>query len=57
MTRADNSNTKIMKCVCKNKFQDKRYGMNRRVHNKQGGKGGRSINVSWSCTVCNSEIR
>lgn len=37
--------TKILKCTCKHKFQDKRYGSGRRVHNGKD-------NGSWVCTVC-----
>ena len=38
--------TKVTKCNCKHKFQDRQYGKNKRVHNycKKDGK--------WRCTVC-----
>ena len=42
----------ILKCTCKSKFQDWKYGKGKRVHNRckdQGyGKRGR-------CTVCGNE--
>jgi hypothetical protein len=44
--------TKIKRCKCEHKFQDKQYGKHRRVHNYaekvRGGNGG------WRCTVCGS---
>lgn len=39
--------TAIKACKCENKFQDRRYGKRRRVHN-QCSKGHR-------CTVCGTE--
>lgn len=41
------ANVKIIKCTCKNEFQDKRYGEQRRVHNENA-KG-------WICTICKNE--
>ncbi len=39
----------IIKCTCENKYQDKKYGKGKRVHNPlQGGKTNR-------CTVCKVE--
>jgi hypothetical protein len=38
---------KILKCTCKNEFQDSRYGKNMRVHTKRA-------NGSYSCTVCSN---
>ena len=41
--------TVIKTCTCNSEYQDKRYGVNRRVHNlcKKGEKA--------RCTVCNKE--
>lgn len=39
--------TEILPCICKHKFQDKRYGKGMRVHNKKV-KG-------YRCTVCRKE--
>ena len=41
------SMTKIIKCKCKHKFQDDKYGDKKRVHN-YGEK-----EKTWRCTVCN----
>ena len=40
----------ILKCNCKHKYQDKRYGLGRRVHNActKGSK------VVYRCTVCSN---
>lgn len=43
--------TKIIKCDCKNEYQDEKYGKDQRVHNKTSGKDGRN----WRCTVCKKE--
>lgn len=45
------SETRIIRCSCKNKFQDERYGKDKRVFNRtlNGGNGG------WRCTVCKKE--
>lgn len=40
--------TKIKTCVCQNKWQDKRYGKGKRVHNETT-KGDAE---RWRCTVC-----
>ena len=47
--------TKIMKCYCKNEWQDKQYGKQRRVFNST--KQGTTDKIVWRCTVCgkNSE--
>ena len=37
---------KIIKCSCKNEFQDKKYGKNRRVANDTQKEG------VYRCTVC-----
>ena len=38
--------TKVTKCNCDHKFQDKKYGQKMRVHNY-----GEKSKV-WKCTVC-----
>jgi hypothetical protein len=42
--------TKVIECTCKSEFQDKTYGVSKRLHNyalkANGGKGG------YRCTVC-----
>jgi hypothetical protein len=43
------SKVKIAKCVCTHKFQDKKYGKNKRVFNYSV-KGDK-----WRCTVCKRE--
>jgi hypothetical protein len=43
--------TQIRFCTCVNEFQDKKYGIRQRVHNRAGGKG----TVKWRCTVCGNE--
>ena len=47
--------TKIIKCKkCKqHKFQDKRYGTLKRVHNSAWQNKSRV----WRCTVCNHEVQ
>ena len=43
---------KVIKCTCKNEYQDKTYGEGMRVHNfapKAGGQG------MWRCTICENE--
>lgn len=37
----------IRKCVCKQLFQDQRYGGNQRIHNHMK-------NGKWRCTGCGS---
>ena len=46
------SATKIFKCNCKHAFQDKIYGVGRRVFNKGAGKN----TEVWKCTVCGKQI-
>lgn len=42
--------TKIMPCICKHEFQDRTYGMGKRVHNSTlANDRGRE---AWRCTVC-----
>lgn len=43
-----NRSTKILRCSCKHKFQDKEYGKGRRVHNK-------TVGDKWRCTACGKE--
>jgi len=38
--------TKIIKCSCKNEYQDKQYGLSMRVHNSTSKEG------ECRCTVC-----
>ena len=40
--------TRIIKCICKNEFQDEKYGKGMRVHNEK--KDG-----TFRCTVCGDE--
>lgn len=44
------TSTKIMSCSCANRFQDSRYGVGKRVHNKMGMKP--IADSSFRCTVC-----
>ena len=44
---------KILKCTCKNSYQDAKHGHGRRVHNKTK-KGADGANI-YRCTVCGSE--
>lgn len=41
--------TSIRSCNCPNKFQDSKYGKNRRVWNMMGNNNG------WRCTTCQKE--
>ena len=42
----------IKKCTCENKYQDERYGKQKRVHNPCKPK----VNPkTWRCTSCNAE--
>lgn len=46
------SKTKILKCTCNHKFQDKKYGKKKRVHNRI------KVNTAvpgYRCTVCGDE--
>ena len=43
-------NSKIIKCTCEHKYQDKKYGKGLRVHNKTVTKSGPS--QEYRCTVC-----
>lgn len=42
--------TQILKCSCKNEFQDKEYGIGYRVFNENDKYGAK-------CTVCNNIIK
>ena len=44
------SNMAIKQCNCKSKFQDERYGCNKRVHNIAHSI--RKDGVAFRCTVC-----
>lgn len=37
---------------CDSKFQDKRYGKGKRIHNPTAGGSGGSVKDGWRCTVC-----
>ena len=39
----------IKKCTCKSEYQDKKYGIDKRVHNPAGKDKNKS---DWRCTVC-----
>jgi len=39
--------TKVLACVCKSEFQDKKYGENKRVMNKK--------TQGYRCTVCGKD--
>ena len=41
--------TMIKKCSCVHAYQDKVYGLGKRVHNITGGK---TETTSYTCTVC-----
>lgn len=45
--------TNVLGCSCDNKYQDRIYGINRRVHNKMEKKAGTSD--IWKCTCCGLE--
>ena len=40
--------TTIKECVCEHKYQDEKYGKNKRVMNQ-------TIKGNYRCTVCNRE--
>lgn len=42
--------TSIKRCTCYNVFQDKRYGVGLRLHNRKT-----TGTTSWRCTVCGKE--
>lgn len=42
---------KILRCKCTHEYQDKRYGVGQRAHNKSGAKD----STKYSCTVCGAE--
>ena len=46
--------TKVISCSCKNEYQDKAYGMNKRLGNVKGDKPDSDI---VRCTVCGKEVR
>lgn len=41
----------IKKCTCEHKYQDKKYGKKKRVHNKMAD----STPQKYRCTVCGKE--
>jgi len=43
------SGTKIIRCNCDSVFQDEKYGLGKRVHNKKADK-----DIA-TCTVCGNE--
>lgn len=46
------SKTDIFTCTCKNEYQDKAYGRNRRVFNQTR----KSEGKVWRCTSCTKEL-
>lgn len=46
--------TKLLRCTCKSKYQDKKYGRKRRVHNVRGVNPKHGTR-GYRCTVCGSE--
>lgn len=45
--------TAVKFCGCESKFQDKRYGKGKRVHNLTGGSGRMARSTKgYRCTVC-----
>ncbi len=48
---APTATTKVIFCGCTHEFQDKKYGPQKRVHNR-GGKAGQ---WHWRCSVCNTK--
>lgn len=45
--------TTVKTCSCEHKFQDDRYGKNKRVMNKL--KNTQKSGPKWRCTVCGKE--
>lgn len=45
--------SKILRCTCENKFQDKTYGKKMRVHNRM--KDDSAGRPQFRCTVCEKE--
>jgi hypothetical protein len=43
--------TVILPCACRNEYQDKKYGEQKRVHNLMTSK----IFPTYRCTVCGNE--
>jgi len=41
--------TRVMRCKCVHKYQDKKYGKKRRLHNEKDPRG---RTPGWRCTVC-----
>jgi len=49
--KEDKMASKVLKCDCKHEFQDKRYGLQNRLHNETT-----KVNTpKWRCTVCTKE--
>jgi hypothetical protein len=48
------SKTKILKCSCKNSYQNGRYGRGKRVHNETMKPKGQTPK-EYRCTVCGAE--
>lgn len=42
-----NGGVKVLTCVCKSEYQDKKYGENRRLMNRK--------NQGYRCTVCGKD--
>lgn len=43
----------IKECNCASKYQDKKYGEGKRVHNKA--KSPDKNDIAWRCTVCGTK--
>lgn len=46
--------TKVINCSCKNEYQDKLYGMNKRLGNVKSDK---SDSDTARCTSCGKEVK
>lgn len=47
-----NNGTRLIKCDCKDEYQDKSYGKGIRVHNL----GGNKVTVTAKCTNCGKKV-
>uniref|UniRef100_A0A6H2A5Z9 Uncharacterized protein n=1 Tax=viral metagenome TaxID=1070528 RepID=A0A6H2A5Z9_9ZZZZ len=50
-----NSGTVILRCYCKNSFQDRKYGQGNRLHNHCNNPVTKEPMRGARCTVCASE--
>ena len=46
----------ILQCVCKHEFQDKQYGVQKRLYNIVKHSGDKVDKTIKRCTVCGNEI-